>query len=226
MIEVCTLPHLGLSALRVFATDCLNTHSQNVESFASKFRSDIISREPNTVPAPCSLHPAYIFFQAVLWTGAGVSSCFLLLRLIVRYATFRKLCSDDVMMIAAWLMLLSSTILWQTQTRALYDQYAVVTGEVPFDLGFLERYSTFLHSVAPLGMLFYTCLWTIKLSLLLFFRSIGAQVNANKAWWWFVWSDTVLTWMGCMGANDWGCSSESFADISCGFLSTSSVGPC
>jgi lysylphosphatidylglycerol synthetase-like protein (DUF2156 family) len=113
-------------------------------------------------------------------------------------------------------MLFSSTILLQTQTPALYEQYAVVVGEVPWDIGFVKRHRTFLRSIAPFGLLFYTCLWTVKLSLLLFFRRVvGLQARAHKTWWYCILVVTCLTWMGCIVANDWGCSSNSFADLTC-----------
>jgi hypothetical protein len=102
----------------------------------------------------------------------------------MRFATARKPYSDESLIIAAWVMLFSSTILLHTQTPALYEQYAVVVGEVPWDIGFVKRHRTFLRSIAPFGLLFYTCLWTVKLSLLLFFgRVVGLQAWAHKTWW-------------------------------------------
>ena len=51
--------------------------------------------------------------QALLWAGAATASCCVLFRLARRLTTDRKLYLDDFLIIAAWMMFFSSTILSQ-----------------------------------------------------------------------------------------------------------------
>ena len=101
----------------------------------------------------------------------------------------------------AWLMLCAAAILYQIQSVNLYNQYPLVTGKIPPTLVNMERERTLLSSILVQYFLFYTALWTVKLSILLFFRRLfGERQQAPwlKAWWWFITALTVCTWAVCL----------------------------
>lgn len=123
----------------------------------------------------------------------------------MRFKGFRKLFADDFLVIAAWLMLLASDIVWQVKVGVLYWQYGVSAGTIPLSLEFLEAFQTFMPQIITWNVLFYCCLWSIKFSFLLFFRRLGTDIIAPK-YWWFV---TVLTACGliaCIGDIDYVCT--------------------
>ncbi|KAL8866795.1 MAG: hypothetical protein Q9174_006079 [Haloplaca sp. 1 TL-2023] len=153
--------------------------------------------------------------QGFLWTGTAVSLCFLVFRLVVKIRSFRRVYSDDCLVIFSWVLLLGSAALWQVQSVNLYELYAVESGQKPLTLGFIDTNTELLRSLTPFAILFYTCLWVIKLSFLLFFRRLGLNVRGQKIWWWTVLVITVLTWIATIADNDYKCSLEPIEFIWC-----------
>jgi len=135
----------------------------------------------------------------------AVSLCFLLFRLYVKIKSFRRLYSDDFVIIAAWGILLAIAVLWQTVIPIQYEQYAVASGRAPATPEYLTAGTHLLHTLGPLLVLFYTSLWAVKLSLLLFFQRLGSKVTGQKIWWWSILVVTVLTWAACIGDVHWSC---------------------
>jgi hypothetical protein len=145
-------------------------------------------------------------FQSVLWLGAGISFCFLLFRLYVRWRAFRKIALDDYLVILAWIMLLGNTIMWQVNEGPLYVQLSVIFGKTLPSLESLHTAKGLLRSILASNILFYCCLWTVKLSLLFFFRRLGNQVRGHDIWWWVVMVITVGSWGACIGNNQFECA--------------------
>ena len=131
-------------------------------------------------------------------------------RLYVRLKSFRRLYSDDYLVFAAWLMLLAFAIIWQIEAPTLYLQYNVQSGLAPFTPGFINRDTELLRSIAPVSILFYSCLWAVKISLLLFFRRLGSNVKGQRIWWWSIFVVTLLAWAACIGDLNWRCSFGSY----------------
>ena len=148
-----------------------------------------------------------------------MSLCFVLFRSFVKIKSFRKLFSDDFLVIAAWIMLLAFAVLWQVMAPTLYEQYAVESGQKLPDLGFISRDTHFLRSITPFTIFFYSCLWTVKLSFLLFFRRLGGRVRGQRIWWWCILVVTVLTWVSCIATFHYRCSLDLYESIICKFES-------
>lgn len=118
---------------------------------------------------------------------------------------------DDYLVLAAWLMLLVSAIIWQLKAHVLYLQYDVTSGKAKFDMDFIETYGTLLPQITTFSILFYTCLWSIKFSFLFFFRKLGmgTNVRAHTIWWWVVCGLTLVGWVACIADFDYKCSVSS-----------------
>lgn len=155
--------------------------------------------------------------QGSLWGGTGISLCFLLFRVFVRLKAFRRLYSDDFIVIAAWTIKLVVTILWQMKAPVLYEHFEVMAGKKSPDVGFVNRDTALQRTVVPLSILFYSALWLVKLSFLMFFRRLGSKVKGQKIWWWFILVFTVLTWVACIADIEYKCSFNSYAFIICEF---------
>jgi hypothetical protein len=106
-------------------------------------------------------------------------------------------------------MLLANVILWTKVSPLLYENYEVLQGKRPPGPDVLERYGYFLRCFAPFITLFYTSLWAVKLSLLLFFRRLGNQIRSHEIWWWCVTFFTVSGWLICIADLAWPCSVRS-----------------
>lgn len=113
--------------------------------------------------------------------------------------------SDDYLVIAAWSMLFATATLWQMKAPTMYMEYAMMSGREPSTPENLEKYLSFLPAITAFTILFYSCLWTIKLSFLLFFRRLGSRAK-GRAWWWCILVITVLTWVVCVADFHYKCS--------------------
>ncbi|KAL8671172.1 MAG: hypothetical protein Q9168_004325 [Polycauliona sp. 1 TL-2023] len=143
--------------------------------------------------------------QGVLWGATAVSAVFVLFRIFVRLKVFRRLWVDDAMVILAWVLLLISAILWQTQVDALYTQHKLVAGTVYPTPQVLHSQEVYERSLAALFVFFYTCLFAVKLSFLFFFRRLGTNVRGQRIWWWTVFAINIAVWITLIRSLDWAC---------------------
>ncbi|KAI4230761.1 MAG: hypothetical protein LQ349_006051 [Xanthoria aureola] len=162
-----------------------------------------MSTSSTPLAAPKISHPVFLGF---LWSGTGLSLSFVIFRLIVKIRSYKKVYSDDYLVVAAWILLLGSAVLWQFMSPNLYDLFAVTSGKKPLTPDFISENADLLRSITPFSLLFYSCLWTVKLSFLLFFRRLGLNVRGQKIWWWCVLTITVLTWIATVADHDYKCS--------------------
>lgn len=155
----------------------------------------------------------WLYCQKLLWAGTGISLCFLLFRIFVRLNAFRRLYSDDFFVITAWASLLGTSILWHIRVPLFYEYYAVMAGQRPYDVAYINNQTTFLRNLVPLTILFYSSLWLVKVSFLIFFWRLGWKVKGQKIWWRFILIVTVLTWVACIATIDYQCLLNPFAPI-------------
>lgn len=71
---------------------------------------------------------------------------------------------------------------------------------------FVDRAVLFLKLQFGIILLFWSCLWTVKLSLLFFLRRFFNGVNGIMPWWWAALIFTVLAYVGCWVTRKRPCS--------------------
>ncbi|KID92671.1 hypothetical protein MGU_00260 [Metarhizium guizhouense ARSEF 977] len=149
-------------------------------------------------------------FYAVAWTATCLPLPFLLFRLAIRIRSFKTLFVDDALVIAAWLMLLVSTILWHTKAGTLFWQFRIVTGKAPQSPEFISQWSRLSSNIVVWNILCHTSLWAVKYSCLVFFRRIlGPQApRAKKIWCWVVGILLLAGWVSCVAMIDYKCSAN------------------
>ncbi len=143
--------------------------------------------------------------QGIMWGGTALSLCFLIFRMFVRLRYFKKVYADDFFVLAAWLMLLTSSIIWQMQQTPLYYSFKLSAGQMQATANVLAAEQSFFHANLAVLILFLSCLWSVKISVLVFFRRLGQQVRGQKIWWWSVMGFTILTWAICIGVLQYWC---------------------
>ena len=131
-------------------------------------------------------------------------------RVYVRLKIFRRLHIEDPFVLAAWLMNLANTIVWQKTAKKLYSVIAVESGQI-----FLPspEYSSYVYievrSLFASEFLYYTALWSVKLSFLLFFRNLGKDIRRQMILWYCVLAFTIASYIGCLCMMDYKCLVES-----------------
>ena len=97
----------------------------------------------------------------------------------------------------------------------MYENNQVETQKRLPGLDFQEKHTTFLHNVVAFNVFFYSCLWSVKLSLLLFFRRLRSKQRSHQVWWWCVLGVCVVTWAACVADIQWQCTVTSFEHVMC-----------
>ena len=152
--------------------------------------------------------------QGVAWGGVALAWIFFISRVAARIKVFRRIYADDVMVLIACLFLMTNTLIWQTSKDDLYVTIAVASGQLyppPPDIA--ERAQTYLRRSTAVIVLFYSGLWAIKLSFMLFFRRLGHNVRNQTLMWWTILSIVAATWLACLGTIQYQCLSGSFEYI-------------
>lgn len=145
-----------------------------------------------------------------------VSLFFVIFRIAVRIKYFQKVWADDILILAAWVMLLATASLYQSQAKSLYAQYPLVTGQIESTPERLAKETTLLRVEVAEFYLLYSTLWSVKLSVLLFFRRIfneGQSVRYLELWWYFITGFTVVSWVACLGTIPYNCLLKSLPHI-------------
>ena len=152
--------------------------------------------------------------QSIGWLGVGLAAIFLTARVGIRIKVFHRLYADDALAMFAWVLLLISTIIWQVSKDKMYENIAVSAGQLyppPPDMP--HNTEVYLRRSVVVIVFFYTGLWSIKLSFLLFFRRLGQKVRNQKLVWWTVLTVTVATYFACLGTIEYRCLAGSFGYI-------------
>lgn len=140
-----------------------------------------------------------------MWGGTALSLCFFIFRVFVRLRYFQTVYADDVFILAAWVMLLASSAIWQTQQAPLYNSFKLSAGQIQPTADILVAEQSLMHANLVVLVLFLSCLWSVKVSILLFFRRLGYNVRGQNIWWWSVMGFTVLTWAICISVLEYRC---------------------
>lgn len=130
---------------------------------------------------------------------------FLIFRIFVRLRYFKQLYTDDFFVLAAWLMLLSSSAMWQMQQDHLYNSFKLSAEQIQPTPEVLAGEQSLLHANLAALILFLCCLWSVKISVLAFFYRFGHRVRRLRIWWWCVLGLTMLTWAICVGVLQYWC---------------------
>ncbi len=119
--------------------------------------------------------------------------------------------ADDYFVVLALAFALANAIMWQIYAHNMFHIMAVSAGlELP-DEGFVSIAESYSRSTIAFLVLFYSALWSIKMSFLLFFRRLGQNVRGQKVVWWPVFGFTIVTYLTCIGTIDYPCFVNSIA---------------
>lgn len=157
----------------------------------------------------------------MLWAFTATDTVFVLFRIFVRIASFRRLFVDDIFVLLAWAIMLTNAIIWQIQGQVLYNLYAISTGQESYTPAVLPMFESFMRYIAPMTIMFYSGLWAIKFSFMSFFFRLNSKVKSHRIWWYVVMLVVGGVYIACVADVDYKCSlggmeyiiSENFDDL-------------
>lgn len=127
---------------------------------------------------------------------------------------FHRFYADDVFVLLSWLLLLATAIMWQFVSQYWYQIQEVASGHLyPPPATYTADSERYLRMSVPIIAFFYTGLWSVKLSFLLFFRRLGNKVRGQKLHWWIVTAFTLATWCTCIATIHYNCLVSPFMKI-------------
>lgn len=105
----------------------------------------------------------------------------------------------------AWLLLLAIAILGIFMKGPMHLIAAIGRGELmpPSDL--TEQLKFYPHGQVVFYWLYFTGLWAIKLSFLLFFRRLGNRVRGQKVVWWTVFALAIAFFFTVVAVINYKC---------------------
>ncbi|KAE8382377.1 hypothetical protein BDV26DRAFT_253858 [Aspergillus bertholletiae] len=145
-------------------------------------------------------------FLGVLWAFTVIDTVFVLFRISVRIAFFRRLFVDDFFVLLAWAIMLTTAVIWQIQGQVLYKLYAVSTGQEPYTPAVLPMFESFMRYIAPMTIMFYSGLWAIKFSFMSFFFRLNSKVKSHRIWWYVVMFVVGGVYIASVADIDYKCS--------------------
>lgn len=124
-----------------------------------------------------------------------------MLRTAIRIHVFRRLFADDVCVFFAVVILIALGVLYNHAIPVIFNIERIVLGEAISSLGFKEQIEYFLKLQFSIIILFWTSLWAVKFSFLMFYKNILAGLPGHIIWWKFIFAFTVLAFLGCQATN-------------------------
>lgn len=121
---------------------------------------------------------------------------------------------DDWLVVSAWLMLLAFSITWQVEGYFLTWMFDVLNGKVLPSESFFNQFTKFLPYIVIWNYLYYSSLWAVKFSFLVFLRQLGSKAKSHQIWWWVVTTLTLAAWVACVADIDYKCTLSDLEYIS------------
>lgn len=121
---------------------------------------------------------------------------------------------DDALVIFAWLLALLTAIDWQVVAEFMFHFMDITSGRLwPPPATFVNDTERYYKGSVVVNVMFYTSLWAVKFSFLLFFKRLGQNVAGQKVLWWCVFGFTVVTYLLCIGDIQYSCLAAPLAKI-------------
>ena len=149
----------------------------------------------------------------MIWSGLAVAIICCSLRFLARFRSFKKLLVDDYFVLLALCCVLANAIILQIYAQDMYLVLTVSAGlEMPEE-GYAQLAESYYRSSLAVVILFYSALWSIKISFLLLFKRLCANVRGQQLMWWLVFGFTVATYLACIGTIQYQCMVSSFPHL-------------
>lgn len=152
------------------------------------------------------------FHQGVIWGGLAIAVIFVGVRIFARLKTFRKIFADDAFVVFALILALTSAILWQIFAKYMFQLLAVAYGTPPGP-NFPTDFEHYGKASAAVVIFFYSTLWAIKISFLIFFKRLGKNVRRQKLLWWPIFGFTMATYFASIGIIPYNCHMDSLDEV-------------
>ncbi|KAL8629349.1 hypothetical protein Q9189_004922 [Teloschistes chrysophthalmus] len=134
-------------------------------------------------------------WHTIVWLVVAIAILFAFLRFIIRLYALRKLLEDDVAVMFALLLLLSLAIMYRYATPIMFELNDIATGKEKLTPDFISRAAVFLKLQFAIIVLFWTTIWVVKISFLIFYRTLFSGLPDHMFGWWIASGFTAVTYL-------------------------------
>ncbi|MCJ1405675.1 hypothetical protein MMC11_008904 [Xylographa trunciseda] len=134
----------------------------------------------------------------VMWAGVSLATVFTIIRTTIRLHISRRLFVDDAFVYLALAILIAMAVLYTLINDIIFQIVLVGEGLLPPSPEFMSQVPFFLKVQFAIIVLFWTTLWAVKWSFLMYYKKlfIGLPGHMQKCWWAVV-IFSVLAYLGC-----------------------------
>lgn len=145
--------------------------------------------------------------KGTIWAGLAMATFFTTVRFYIRYRFQERLFLDDLLVAIALLFLLVNSILYQITIPMMYLVAAVQEGTMRAPADIASVTSSYMKLQFAIITLFWTCLWTVKFSILVFLNKLNNRLRGQRRMWTFCAAFIGLSYIGCVISYPISCAS-------------------
>ena len=123
----------------------------------------------------------------------------------------------------ALIMALASAIIWQIYAKTMFTLMAVANGHRLPGPTFVRDSESYCRATLAVFILFFSTLWAIKFSFLIFFKRLGENVKGQRILWWPIFGFTLATYFASIGVIQYHCLIASLETVNDVCIRNSSV---
>lgn len=121
---------------------------------------------------------------------------------------------DDFFVIFAWLLALLTAVNDQVIEQWASQLIAATSSQhQPLPSSFFDKRDKYYRYSVLVLVFFYTSLWAVKVSFLMFFRRLSHNVTGQKLLWWCVFAFTLASYFVCIGDIEYSCLTAPLENI-------------
>lgn len=144
--------------------------------------------------------------HGIFWIGIAFAIFFTILRTTIRAQVFRTLSADDACVIFALIVLVAVGVLCTYATPGIYEIPLIGqpgSDEVLVSPDLTDQLNHFLKLQFAIIILFWTSIWVVKFSFLIFYKRLFASIpRTNHVFIWrFALFFTILAYVSCQVMN-------------------------
>lgn len=127
-----------------------------------------------------------------------LATLFLIARFTIRTIKRRFFIGEEIFISFAWACMIGLSSTFIVLTPTIFRVAAVVRAGGPFDAAFRDDFELMSTLFLVTGLVFWSCLWSVKLALLLQCRRLVDRQRAYTIVWWSIVGVTVVTYLVCV----------------------------
>ncbi|KAL8906929.1 MAG: hypothetical protein Q9171_006062 [Xanthocarpia ochracea] len=135
--------------------------------------------------------------ETIIWLVVAIAILFTFFRFTIRSYVLKKLLWDDIAVALATLINLSLAVMYRYIIPIMFELDKVANGEEPVTQAFLTRAVIFLKLQFAIIVLFWTTVWVVKISFLIFYRQLFTGLPEHMLGWWLTSGFTAMAYLLC-----------------------------